>query len=143
MFDSYLLEYYLLFFRDFLEDSEGQNLTVGDSWIQNPMYKSYIETLKLIAKDPDNFYKGIIAENLTQELAGRISMEDLAEYEPKIAEPISIKIGEDRILAPGAPFAGPQLLAFLNGMSEMYELNGIPDLDEIYLRNITQVSDIN
>lgn len=68
----------------------GKLYKAGDTLKQPDLAKS----LKLIAKDPDAFYTGAIAEKIAKDMeknGGMITLDDLASYQPAIREPITGK----------------------------------------------------
>ncbi|WP_035348179.1 gamma-glutamyltransferase [Edaphobacter aggregans] len=79
------------------------------------------ETLKRIAKDPDEFYKGAMAKQIAdyeKANGGIITAEDLAAYEVKEREPIRGRYrGYDLITAPPPSSGGIVLVEILNILS--------------------------
>lgn len=62
-------------------DDKGVALPIGAT-LKNP---EYAETLSLIAQDPQNFYRGIIAEQIVEQVskmprAGSLTLQDMADF---------------------------------------------------------------
>lgn len=94
--------------------------------IKNP---DLAETLRIIAKEgKDGFYKGAIAEDMVkaaQEDGGILTLEDLANYEMKIREPIrSTYRGYEVISAPPSSSGGAHVIQLLNIM-ENFDLKDL------------------
>lgn len=91
--------------------------------IKNP---DLAETLKIIAKEGrDGFYKGEIAEdivNISKETGGIFTMEDLANYEVKVREPIKGTYRDYEIIsAPPSSSGGTHVIQLLN-ILENYDI---------------------
>ncbi len=101
----------------FLKDVEGILLPydVGDTFVN----KDYAKTLRLIAKDgADVFYKGEIAEAMVkavQKYGGLLTMEDLANYQVEVMEPVhGTYRGYDIYSSPSPSSGGTIILEILN-----------------------------
>lgn len=101
----------------FLKDVEGMLLPydVGDTFVN----KDYAKTLRLIAKDgADVFYKGEIAEAMVkavQKYGGLLTMEDLANYQVEVMEPVhGTYRGYDIYSSPSPSSGGTIVLEILN-----------------------------
>ncbi|MCI9156649.1 MAG: gamma-glutamyltransferase [Lawsonibacter sp.] len=101
----------------FLKDVDGMLLPydVGDTFVN----KDYAKTLRLIAKDgADVFYKGEIAEAMVkavQKYGGLLTMEDLANYQVEVMEPVhGTYRGYDIYSSPSPSSGGTIILEILN-----------------------------
>lgn len=101
----------------FLKDIDGMLLPydVGDTFVN----KDYAKTLRLIAKDgADVFYKGEIAEAMVkavQKYGGLMTMEDLANYQVEVMEPVhGTYRGYDIYSSPSPSSGGTIVLEILN-----------------------------
>ena len=96
------------------------------------------KTLERIAKDPDDFYHGKIAQQFVADMqkhGGLITADDLAKYEVKEREPLHGQYrGYEVVSAPPPSSGGVVLLEVLN-MLEGYDLNklGSRSADSIHL----------
>jgi gamma-glutamyltranspeptidase / glutathione hydrolase len=95
----------------------------GDFYKEGETFKQpeLAETLRRIAKDPDEFYHGAIARQIAdfeKASGGLITAEDLASYEVKEREPIRGRYrGYDLITAPPPSSGGIILVEILNILS--------------------------
>jgi gamma-glutamyltranspeptidase/glutathione hydrolase len=111
------------------------NLYQQDEILRQP---ELAKTLKRIAKDPDDFYRGKIAQQFAADMqknGGLITTEDLAKYEVKEREPLRGSYrGYEVISAPPPSSGGIVLLEVLN-MLEGYDLSqiGSRSADSIHL----------
>lgn len=75
-------------FYKFLRKDNGKLYQVGDLWKNEEL----ADTLRIIAKNGrDGFYKGEVAEKIvemTKKYGGILTMEDLANYQPKVSKPV-------------------------------------------------------
>lgn len=75
-------------FYNFLRKDNGELYQVGDLWKNEDLAK----TLRIIAKEGrDGFYKGEVAEKIvemTNKYGGILTLDDLANYEPKVSRPV-------------------------------------------------------
>lgn len=101
----------------FLKDVDGMLLPydVGDTFVN----KDYAKTLRLIAKDgADVFYKGEIAKAMVsavQKYGGVMTMEDLANYQVEVMEPVhGTYRGYDIYSSPSPSSGGTIVLEILN-----------------------------
>lgn len=90
---------------------------------KNPDYAELMK--KIVAEGKDGFYKGEIAENIVSSLkaeGGIMTMEDLANYEAKIKEPVSTTYrGYTVMSSPPASRGGACIIQSLN-MAENYDI---------------------
>ncbi len=113
----------------FLKDIDGMLMPydVGDTF-KNP---DYAKTLKLIAeKGADVFYKGEIAEAMVaadQKYGGLMTMEDLANYQVEVMEPVhGTYRGYDIYSSPSPSSGGTIVLEILN----ILENFDVPSMDQ-------------
>ena len=75
-------------FYKFLRKDNGELYQVGDLWKNEEL----ADTLRIIAKNGrDGFYKGEVAEKIvemTKKYGGILTMDDLANYQPKVSKPV-------------------------------------------------------
>ena len=94
----------------------------GDT-LKNPALS---QTLTILAKEgKDAFYKGQVAEQLVDFLQNHgsiISLEDLAAYEAKWRDPISINYKDYRVISMSPPSSGGIVLSQILKMTEPYPL---------------------
>lgn len=112
----------------FLKDLDGVKLPydVGDTFVN----KDYAKTLRLIAEGgADVFYKGEIAEAMVaavQKYGGLMTMEDLANYQVEVMEPVhGTYRGYDIYSSPSPSSGGTIILEILN----ILENFDIPSMD--------------
>ncbi len=113
----------------FLKDIDGMLMPydIGDTF-KNP---DYAKTLKLIAeKGADVFYKGEIAEAMVaadQKYGGLMTMEDLANYQVEVMEPVhGTYRGYDIYSSPSPSSGGTIVLEILN----ILENFDVPSMDQ-------------
>lgn len=104
--------------------SDGTPLAPGDTLRQVTLAR----TLQAISVDgPEAFYRGTVAESIVEEMrlgGGIIAMEDLAEYEARLREPLKGSYrGYEIVSAPPPSSGGTVLLEILN-ILEGYDLRG-------------------
>jgi len=92
--------------------------TPGDVLRQPDLGRS----LRLMAKDgPRAFYRGAIAQAIDEEMrrtGGFLRLSDLGSYEPRVAEPLTVKYrGVDLAFSPGAT-GGPTAVEALNVLAQ-------------------------
>ncbi|MBS1800385.1 MAG: gamma-glutamyltransferase [Acidobacteria bacterium] len=96
---------------------DGDFYNAGDTFKQPEL----AETLRRIAKDPADFYKGAMAQQIAafeKENGGNITAEDLAAYQVKERKPITGKYrGYDLVTAPPPSSGGIVLVEILNILS--------------------------
>jgi gamma-glutamyltranspeptidase / glutathione hydrolase len=116
----------------------------GDFYKEGETFKQpqLAETLRRIAKDPDDFYKGAIAKQIAdyeKANGGIITAEDLAAYEVKDRKPIRGRYrGYNIITAPPPSSGGIVLVEILNILSG-YDLKKIgPDRSAPQVHMITE-----
>ena len=93
--------------------------------------KGLAQTLRQLAKaGADDFYKGAIANSMvkdTQAMGGILSLQDLAQYEARIVDPIHCEYrGVELALAP-ALTAGPSMLQCLGQLKDIPFNSGRPN----------------
>lgn len=79
--------------------------------------KPLAKTLRSIAKNPDDFYTGSLAENVVkdiQDAGGIMTLDDLANYEVATRKVLVDKIKDWSLYTMGAPTGGPILTHILN-----------------------------
>lgn len=82
-------------------------------WVER---KNYAKTLKRISEDPEQFYKGNIAEqivNAIQKTGGIMELEDLKKYKVKERKPIQISFRGFTVYSTSLPSAGILVLKAL------------------------------
>lgn len=90
---------------------------------------------KIACEGSDALYKGEIAAAIEEEVkkgGGVLTVEDLAEYQPTISEPLSISYRDYTLLAVPTPSGGPTVLETLN-ILENYDLNALGHNSKEYL----------
>ena len=134
----------LKFFLKFHDEADPPTENLYKS---SKLYHNLVNTLKQIseAKDVGIFYGGEIGEQIVKELNGTITIDDLLSYKVHEVEAISTSIGKYKIFSSPSPSSGPQILASMNVLHELYNQNvgtySKTTLDLHYLRNISAVSE--
>ncbi|QNI31108.1 gamma-glutamyltransferase [Alloacidobacterium dinghuense] len=113
---------------------DGSYYQPGDTFKQPEL----AETLRRIAKDPDDFYHGKIAKQLAADVQkgdGLITEKDLASYEVKEREPLLGTYKDYTIVAAPPPSSGGVVLIEALNILEGYNLGRLGDrtLPEIHL----------
>src|SRR6266545_753930 len=93
---------------------EGRLYALGER-IENPDLARTYE--RLAEAGPVDFYRGEIAAEIAADFAaagGFISLDDLASYRPRVAEPVAGSYRGRRLVVPGPPAGGLTLLQMLN-----------------------------
>jgi len=91
---------------------EGERFT-------NPRFADFLETLAV--EGLDFFYRGEVASALDlrrRSAGGCLSLEDLANYESRVRDPLEYDFSPARMLTCGAPSAGGMLVSFGLGLLE-------------------------
>jgi gamma-glutamyltranspeptidase / glutathione hydrolase len=99
------------------------------------------ETLRRIAKDPDDFYHGEIAKKLAEDVqkgGGLITTRDLAYYEVKEREPITGNYRGYTIMSAPPPSSGGVVLIEALNILEGYNLNRLGDRTPPEMHLITE-----
>ena len=115
----------------FLHDGEVPAL--GAPIIQEDLAR----TLELIAAEGhDGFYSGELAEKLVsgvQEAGGIWTMEDLAQYDVAVREPVTFEYRDMQITSAALPSSGGLVLAESLNILENYDLQGLEELESVHL----------
>lgn len=94
---------------------------------------TYGETLTVIANEgPDAFYHGWIGEEIVKTVqadGGILSMQDLADYEVKVEEPIVGSYRGANVYTVPPPASGPVLLSVLNILENYNDFNTMNPLN--------------
>ena len=111
--------------RNYFLSEEAVPLFVG-TLVRNPEYAG---TLRTIASEgPSAFYSGPIAERIVQTVRGaegnpgRISLEDLANYEVIEREPVCYRYRDHDVCGMGPPSSGALTVGQILGMIEAFDL---------------------
>ncbi len=111
--------------RNYFLSEESVPLFVG-TLIKN---QPYSDTLKAIASGgADAFYKGDIAKRIVETVQnakgnpGRLSLEDLANYEIKQREPVCYRYRDHNVCGMGPPSSGALTVGQILGLVEAYDL---------------------
>jgi gamma-glutamyltranspeptidase/glutathione hydrolase len=111
--------------RNYFLSEESVPLFVG-TLIKN---QPYSDTLKAIASGgADAFYKGDIAKRIVKTVQnakgnpGRLSLEDLANYEIKQREPVCYRYRDHNVCGMGPPSSGALTVGQILGLVEAYDL---------------------
>jgi gamma-glutamyltranspeptidase / glutathione hydrolase len=96
----------------------GRPWRSGEKLVQ----KDLARTLGLVAKDPQNFYRGIIAQSITQDMArngGIMTATDLKSYRPVWRDPLCGKFRKYQVCSMPPPSSGGvHLLQILNTIGD-------------------------
>lgn len=111
--------------REIFTDPEGGLYETGD-WLTQP---ALAETLRTVAQGgTETIYRGAWAERLVEAVAaegGRISLDDMARYEPLWTRPVASSFLGLEVVAPGLPgYGGVDTVEALN----LLELSGLAEL---------------
>ena len=93
--------------------SSGSVLDVGQTLTNIPL----ANTLRKIAKNPDDVYTGVLAENIIKDIkdaGGIMTLDDLTNYKVKNAKVLTDEIGDLTLYTTTAPSAGPIVTHILN-----------------------------
>ena len=100
----------------------------------------YVDTLKkLRRKGADGFYTGPIAEQIVAAVegdspAGDMTLEDLANYNVVLRDPVCLDYRGHNVCGMGPPSSGAVAVGQILGILENFELNGDPlDVDNVHL----------
>ncbi len=114
--------------RDYFFDSSGQPWPVGHL-LKNP---EYAKSLKLIAeKGPDGFYKGELALKIVAAVTqsafnpGKLTMQDMADYQPKQREAICGPYRVWTICGMPPPSSGGGAVASILGLLQSFDLKAM------------------
>lgn len=105
--------------RAYFQKPDGSWLTAGDL-LKNPAYADFLK--RLAKQGPDALYKGptarrIVARTHDGELAGTMTLADLAAYRPVKRDPVCAPYRIYRICAPPPPASGVGLLELMQILS--------------------------
>ena len=84
---------------------------------QNITNKLLANTLRKIAKNPEDFYTGSLAENIVKDIrdaGGIITLDDLANYKVIQRKALSSELGDLNLYTTSAPTGGPIVTHILN-----------------------------
>ena len=89
---------------DYFHDEHGQPLAVGTT-LRN---LDYADTLRLIAKDPKNFYRGEIANQILEQVSkaprqGSLSLGDIKNYRAQKRQALCIDYRQSKVCGPQPP----------------------------------------
>jgi len=106
--------------RRFISQAGGEHPKVGDRFVQSAL----AETLRGVAKEGSKYmYTGPWGRQFVaavQSSGGKVTMADMASYEPTWQESVSTDFGGHRVFAPGSSSdGGMQVLEALNFAEEM------------------------
>jgi len=111
--------------RNYFLSEEGVPLFVG-TIVTN---KEYANTLRAISKEgADAFYKGELAKRIVDTVQnakgnpGRLSLEDLSNYEIVEREPICYRYRDHNVCGMGPPSSGALTVGQILGLVEAYDL---------------------
>ena len=76
-------------------------------------------TLETIRDDPESFYNGQLAKDISQDMSkltlkGKVTERDLRNYQTKIREPLESKLAGMKMLLTPPPTSGAVLALILN-----------------------------
>ncbi len=99
-------------------------------------------TLRRLAEaGPEDFYRGAIAEALVSDVAalgGALSAEDLAGYEARVVEPLTVPRGNAAVHLPPGLTAGPSFADALDALGPIAEGAPGPKAFAAYARALTE-----
>lgn len=108
---------------------DGEPLAAGDR-LKNP---DYADSLQLIAEQgADAFYQGPIAEMIVDAVQnspiapGKLSLQDLANYQAKLREPVCDDYRQYRVCGMGPPSSGGLTTLQTLGVLENFEFDQLP-----------------
>ena len=105
----------------------GGKLPEIGTFLANPDLAATLE--RLAAKGRDGFYRGPVAEALVRastEGGGTLTLDDLANYEARLTEPVSLDFRGYQILAAPPPASGPALFLTILKVLEPDTFGGGP-----------------
>ncbi|MBN1237539.1 MAG: gamma-glutamyltransferase [Gammaproteobacteria bacterium] len=126
----FLLDRYARFargedFRAHFYDADGNALPTGHRLVN----REYADTLRLLASEgADAMYTGELAEAIVREVrdnsvrAGRMTLEDLAAYEPRKSAPLCSPYREWRVCGPQLPSSGGVTVQQILGILGHFDL---------------------
>ena len=102
-----------LYFSELLLDKDGKPYKKGDT-ITN---KKYAKTLEIIQQDPESFYSGNLAQNISRDMIkiySKVSRPDLKKYKIEIREPLKGNLSNMPMYLSPPPSSGAVLALILN-----------------------------
>ena len=112
-FQSLLSYHCNLFSRELLLDKDGNNYTKGQI-IRN---EQYAKTLEILQDDPESFYNGSLAKNISRDMShinSKVSPEDLRQYEAVTRKPLKGELLNMTMFLSPPPSSGAVLALILN-----------------------------
>jgi gamma-glutamyltranspeptidase / glutathione hydrolase len=117
--------------------ADGSPKRIGE-WVRNP---DYANTLTAIAKHgADIFYTGEIAARMVDDIAahsGLLGARDLAEYRPRLSQPLESRYRGRRVTTNAPPGGGVMLLEMLN-ILEHFDLAGMRHNSAEYIMTVAE-----
>ena len=124
--------------RDLIDNEEarkfyrpnGFQVPVGGRW-KIPTVATHMR--KLAAEGPDYMYTGEWAEQFVEEsnqLGGRVSMEDMAEYEVKWRDPLRFTYRDYEIVSEAPPIYGGLIVGYSLNILENFDLRSMGHFSE-------------
>ncbi|KRH93429.1 Gamma-glutamyltransferase [Pseudoloma neurophilia] len=109
---------------------DGKLLKEGDI-----VYRlNYAKTLEILAKNPEDFYRGTIAKAMIESITengGVMTMDDLKNYKIKTPEPKKGTYKDATVFTTNLPTAGPLIIEAMN-MLEIFDLKEIQEIGQKY-----------
>ena len=113
IFFSTLFEYELLYSSELLLDKDGKPYEKGRK-IKN---KKYARTLEIIQQDPESFYNGSLAKNISRDMSNinsTVSKCDLQNYTTVNREPLKGNLSNMTMYLSPPPSSGAVLALIMN-----------------------------
>ena len=113
LFFSLHLNYDQLCFRELLLDEDGNPHKKGD----NITNKKYAKTLEIIQQDPESFYNGSLAKNISRDMGNinsTVSQSDLGNYTTEIRDALKGDLSNMTMYLSPPPSSGAVLALILN-----------------------------
>ena len=113
IFFGTLFEYELLYFSELLLDKDGKPYETGRK-IKN---KKYARTLEIIQQDPESFYNGSLAKNISRDMSNinsTVSKCDLQNYTTVNREPLKGNLSNMTMYLSPPPSSGAVLALIMN-----------------------------
>lgn len=110
--------------KAFFFDADGKPHPVGHL-LKNP---AYAQTLRTLIKDPEDFYTGKLAQQIVEAVRndphnpGKMTLEDMRGYEPKMRKPACSAFREYRVCGAPAPSSGATTVGAILGMLQDFPL---------------------
>ena len=112
-FQSLLSYHCNLFSSELLLDKDGNPYTRGKK-IRN---EQYAKTLEILQEDPESFYNGPLAKNISRDMSrknSKVSPEDLRQYEAVTRKPLKGELLNMTMFLSPPPSSGAVLALILN-----------------------------